>query len=267
MNDLHQRGVLGRLGALDPARSHSGAAASADDEMLHQIMRTPQGAVDAELLPNPGRRGPLLAASVVAALAIAAGVVVWADSTEPAYASWTARPMEVSPASERLAREQCPDTVVHIDDDGQMGTVAVEPVLFDVRGEYTYVLSSDGDETFAECFVFTDDSGPVVLTLESAGVDGIDAPAHGASVVDAGTAPWSLAAEQLSQPLSASFGRVSDDVERVILETTAGEEVHATIQNGWWAAWAPGDETFADSITLISGDGATTHQELLEGNS
>ncbi|MGC0274200.1 hypothetical protein ACO0LV_14535 [Pseudactinotalea sp. Z1739] len=266
-------GVLARLGALDPARDLPDQGATAQDEALHHILNSPRRPQAGDFVPQR-RTGPMVAASVLVVLALAVGALVWTFSTPPVYATWSAQPEPFSAGNAREAREQCPmvaHEIVGDPDDPEVRQVGLEPVLIDVRGEYTYVISADDQGRFAECFVTRGEERSAVSSDAGFSADAWDsvtiAPAQGVQVLHAGTATWSREGEELPGALTSVFGRSAHDVEEVILVTESGDRVHASVQDGWWAAWAPGDESIVGEVTVVTTDGRTHQQELLEGDS
>lgn len=261
------------MGALDPARDLPAQGASARDEVLHHILNSPRQPLAGDFAPRR-RTGPMVAASVLVVLALAVGALVWTFSAPPVYATWSAQPESVSAGDDRVARQQCPmvaHEIVGEPEDPAVRQVALEPVLIDVRGDYTYVISADDQGRFAECFVTQGEESSTVSS--DAGFAADDwasvtiAPAQGVQVLHAGTATWSREGEELPGALTSVFGRSAHDVEEVILATDSGDRVHASVQNGWWAAWAPGDESIVGEVTVVTTDGRSHQQELLEGDS
>lgn len=265
MSRTGPHGVLARLTVLDPARHHGGRA-SAGDATLQQIMDTPRQPRSDDLVPRRGS-GPA-AAAVLVAVVLALGVVIWSMSGPVAYATWTSTPQQVSDQRARTAATQCPQVVHEITGDGDQAMVEqvpVDPVLIDIRGDHTYVISADARGRYAECFV-TSNGQPDVVASE-AGLDPgatalAQAPDGGIQVLHAGTASWSQGADGLPGELTSAFGRSGEDVVQVVVHTEAGEAVRASVQQGWWAAWAPGGDSFTGVATVTFADGTTSQEEL-----
>lgn len=259
-------GVIGRLTALDPARQDPELGVSADDLTLRRIISTPREAGDEGLVPRR-RRGPVAAASVAALALLGAGAVIWLSGDEPAYASWTPEPEAVSMTEELSSAQQCPGVAHDIDPDGEApgpAQIDLDPVLIDVRGDHTYQLSTDGSGAYAECFVTTDGESYDVVANDTAGVgEQLPQPDEGITVIQAGTTAWSEGIDGAPGALTAAFGRVAPDVSHVLLRT-ADEQVVASVENGWWAAWAPGDEAFIEDVTVVDEDGQRDSFDLAE---
>lgn len=262
-----EHGVIARLGALDPAARDPDWQASPDDLMLRRILTSPRD-LAAEVDPPRRPRSPMVAASVAALAVVGVGALVWASQPGPAYASWTPEPAAPSAADRWAPNAQCPDVahqIVTDGDDAQVIEIDLEPVLVDVRGDYTYQLSTDGEGAFAECFITAaDDEDFGVITSDSVlgEEDELRPPATGLTILQAGTASWSEGVDGSDGALTAAFGLAAEDIVDVQLRTEAGEEVHATVENGWWAAWAPGESSFEPAIILIGRDGSSQTDQL-----
>lgn len=270
MSNTGPHGVLARLGALDPARHDPDRRASAQDVTLHHIMDSPQEALPGDFTPRR-RSGPMVAASVLVTLVLAVGTVVWNLSGTPVYATWTEQPEQMSAEDTRAVQQHCPlvaHEIVGDVDDPEVREVPLEPALIDVRGDYTYVISVDEQGRYAECFLTRNDQTDVVTFDAGIGPEAEivrTAPDQGVHILHAGTASWSEGADGLPGALTSAFGRSADDVTEVVLQTDSGVQVHATVQDGWWAAWAPGDDTFVGEVMVVTDDGATHEQDLMQG--
>lgn len=269
-----EHGVIARLGALDPAARDPEWLASPDDLMLRRIMASPRD-LESEVSPPRRRRSPMVAASVaaLAVVGVGVGVLSWISEPGTAYASWTAEPADTSVQDLWEPSAQCPDVaheIVTDGDDAQIVEVDLDPVLVDVRGDYTYQLSTDGTGAYAECFVTAGEDGRVDMVTNDTdlGQDSLRPPESGILVLEAGTTSWSEGADGSEGALTAAFGLAAEDVEEVRLATPAGDQVSATVENGWWAAWAPGAESFDPEIVFVVRDGSTQTEQLPEhGNS
>ncbi|HLS16048.1 MAG TPA: hypothetical protein VK095_16180 [Beutenbergiaceae bacterium] len=259
-------GVIGRLGALDPARGDPELGASAEDLTLRRIISTPREPGDQRLVPRR-RRGPVAAASIAALALVGTGTAIWLAGDEPAYASWTPEPEAVSMTEELSSTQQCPGVAHDITSEGDdpgLAQIDLDPVLIDVRGDYTYQLSTDGSGAYAECFVTTDGDSYDVVANDTAGIgEQLSEPDEGITVLQAGTTSWSEGIDGSPGALTAAFGRVAPDVSHVLLRT-AEEQVVSSVENGWWAAWAPGDEVFVEDVTVVDDDGQRHSFDLAE---
>lgn len=248
--------MMVELADLDPARDLR-APGRPDDEALQAILGTARRATPIRRSPRPA----VLAGAAAAAVVAVAGVAtVWWPTSPVAFASWTAVPAGVTPA-EQAARAASCDSVAHgiaEDEDGpHVEDVPISPVLAEQRGDYTYVLLT-GEGAVGECLVTVQASG----ASEVVGGDAVlrSAPAaQGArdvTTVQTGTASWSEG-ETGDGALTSAFGRAGADVASVELALTSGERVRATVSDGWWAVWAPGEASLRTTAEVTFTDGAT----------
>lgn len=267
MSRTFPHGLLARLGDLDPAGEYPQRRASAQDVTLQHILESSRRPRSGDFLPRR-RSGPIAAASIVLVLVLVFGTVVWNMSGAPAYATWTAEPEEVSAQQAEEVAQSCPmvaHEIVGDVDDPQVQEFPLEPVLIDVRGDYVYVIGADDEGRYAECFLSSDGHPHVVTSDAGVGPEAdvvLSPPEQGAEVLHAGTASWSEGADDLPGALTSAYGRSADDVAEVLLATDDGEQVHATVQDGWWVAWVPGDEAFTGEMTVVDTDGTASTQDL-----
>ncbi len=183
------------------------------------------------------RRRPALGALGAAGLAATAGTIIALGSgAAPAFAGWQSTP--TAPAASQLAQAQA--------DCGQgLGS----PVLTDSRGPYTasiYSQSTTSDVCLAGNSVSMSSSttSSTVPTLAS---DGIQFAGGGMR-------------DSAGDALTLSDGRVGSDVTGVTIELSDGSSVQATVSNGWYLAWWPGDVTATQAqITTASGTNTVTY--------
>ncbi|NNU27278.1 hypothetical protein [Isoptericola sediminis] len=259
--------LLDDLGGLDPAR-HVRAPGHPDDPALARVLATDRTVPDRYLAPaRRSRAGVATGVFAGAVAAVAAGVVVSTTLGGPeAYASWTPTPQVVDPAAAGQDAEACPTAAHAIDEDAAgegapITEIPLDPVLAEVRGDYTYVLLA-GDGALAECFVTTTDGDPQVYTSESVGAEQVPEPApSGLVVAESGTASWSDGPSG-EGAVTAAFGRVGDEVEAVTVATADGEQVAASVDDGWFALWAPGEESFSALAQVTYVDGSTEEVPL-----
>ncbi len=259
--------MLDELAELDPARELR-APGHADDDALAQILAQPRVAPAGERRPAARRPGRVAAAaSAAAAVAVAVVVTTVTLDSPAAYASWTPVPDAVPEAEQELRTEQCGAGAAEIVD-GPDGPVVqdspVEPVLVDVRGDYTYVVMA-GEGAYTECFVTAPaDEPPTVVTAGAAGVD-LPAPdARDLTTLQRGTASWSEG-DGTEGALTSAFGQAGDDVAAVELTLTSGERVEASVADGWWAVWAPGGAALAARAEVTYTDGTTVMTDVMAG--
>jgi hypothetical protein len=176
--------------------------------------------------------GALGAAGVAAAVA---GIVALGSSAAPAFAGW--RPAPSTPSAGQLAQAG--------QDCGQGLGI---PVLSDSRGPYTASIY-DNSTTDAICL-----SG-----------DGVSM-----SSTSTTTAPVSVAAGQIQfrgggmrdsagDALTMLDGRTGAGVTAVTIDLSDGSSVEATVADGWYLAWWPGNVTATNAkVTTASGTDTIT---------
>jgi len=252
-----------QLAELDPARDLT-SPGRADDDALAAILDTPRRAT-----PIRRSRRPAVLAGAAAAAVVAVAVVVTVASpgAPPAFAGWTAVPTVLSDA-ETAARAAPCDTSAHTITDGpdgpQVEDVPISPVLAEQRGEYTYVLLT-GDGAVGECLVTTQASGASdVVTGDTVPPAGPAVPGpRDVTTLQAGTASWSEG-DTGDGALTSAYGRAGAEVAAVELTLTSGERVQATVHDGWWAVWAPGEAALRDTAEATFTDGTTARFEVAE---
>lgn len=236
---------------------------------LHQILATDP------VRPGPGsvpRRWPravrwaaVPAAAVVAATWVAPALL----GADPAYASWTPAPQEITAADRAVADAACRDADLRLD-----------PPSLDLaerRGEWVGLLYTgthvEGGPAAATCMVY--------LPIGDQKADEVDIAVgggQGAVPVDGqftqgpiseygGPNPWPFG-RQDRPVVSFTHGELGDDVVAVTIHTADGQAVEATVDGGRYAAWWPGralephiqssgvlrlDPSFNYSITLRDG--------------
>ncbi|MFC8600300.1 hypothetical protein [Isoptericola sp. NPDC057191] len=254
--------MMTELAALDPARELR-APGRPDDAALAAILDAPRSGARAR---RSGRPAVLAGAAAAAVVAVAGVATVWWSGPTTAYASWTAVPATLT-AAETADRAASCDPVAHAVTEGADGprveTVPISPVLAEQRGDYTYVLLT-GDSATGECLVTTQASGATdVVTGDAvlAHVPAAPGPRE-LTTLQAGTASWSEG-DTGDGALTSAYGRVGADVESVTLTLTSGERVEATVQDGWWAVWAPGATALRDTAELTFSDGATAEADVV----
>ncbi|SKC81588.1 hypothetical protein [Krasilnikoviella flava] len=249
------------IAALDPARDLK-APGRPDDDALAAILGSSRAAIPIRRSP---RRAVLAGAAAAAVVAVATVATVTSLGTPTAFAGWSAVPTVLSD-EEMTARAASCETSAHTITDGadgpQVEDVPIGPVLAEERGEYTYVLLT-GDGAVGECLVVAQASGATeVVTGDT--VLGAPPAAPGprdVTTLQAGTASWSQGATG-DGALTSAFGRAGAEVAAVELTLTSGERVEATVHDGWWAVWAPGEASLRTTAELRFTDGATADAEV-----
>jgi len=248
--------MMADLADLDPARDLR-APGRPDDEALQAILGTARRATP---IRRSARPAVLAGAAAAAVVAVAGVATVWWPASQAAYASWTAVPADATPAEVEASAQAC-DTVAHGivegDDGPQVEDVPISPVLAEQRGDYTYVLLTGAGAT-GECLVTTRASGATDVVTGDAvlkSAPGEPGP-RDVTTVQSGTASWS-GGDTGDGALTSAYGRAGADVASFALTTTSGERVEATVQDGWWAVWAPGEASLRTTAEVTLVDGAT----------
>lgn len=242
--------LLDAVRGLDPAADGPEIDGEA---MLARIREEVHSAAQADvthLLPprrsRPAQRLAMGAAALTVVVAVAIALVL-TSSGPRAYATWAAEPTLV-PVAEAAA--ECPDT--------EPGTppVPVEPVLAEQRGSYTFVVLS-GEGVFVRCLASTAGEERFVVA------EGARTPSP--SDLELGTAPvlvldpgavW--AREAGEGPITTVVGLAADDVTAVEVSTVDGVTAEASLDDGWWLVWFPGDVEIADGLLVTTPDGEST---------
>ncbi len=235
---------------------------------------------------RPRRRRAPAAAGVLAGAATAGTViaVVVGGGAPAAYAGWTATPTS-APAPSPAAAGSCQDQLssTHAGPQGSgLGSGAWQNVLTDVRGPFTVALFQD-DGAYAACFTsssFTEinqisasgDSGASSgsVSVQSGGVaNSAGGPIHqggATSVMVSGTSSGDLQdvmQTHLSTTADGAYtlvdGRTASGVTGVTLVRQDGQDVVATVADGWLVAWWPGTAQ-ATSVQVTTGSGTTSEQ-------
>jgi hypothetical protein len=175
-------------------------------------------------LPAIGALGAAGTAAAVAAL------VTVGSSAAPAFAGWKAAPTNPAPGQLAQAAQAC-------------GEDLGSPILSDSRGPYTASIYAN-------------------TTTSDVCLSG-----NGVSMSSSSTsqAPASVAAGQIQSSgggtrdsagnaLTLVDGRIGAGVTAVTIDRSDGSSVQATVANGWYLAWWPGDVAAANAeVTTSSG--------------
>jgi hypothetical protein len=221
-------------------------------------------------------RPPIAVGGVTAAAATGAAVWLFALSsqTSTAFAGWTAAPTTAPAGQVTTAESTCQSRVAALPSPPTGGSdqsapslnlAGLTPVLSDTRGPFTWVILANGDaSSYASCI-----TGPSLTTVSAdslvspstgGGVDG-SSSGTGSSVPAGQIRLYSSSHASTSNDASYSFaeGRVGNGVTDATLVLSDGTHVEATIQNGWFAAWWPGDRTVSSAL-VTTASGTTTEQ-------
>jgi hypothetical protein len=236
---------------------------------------------------RPRRRRAPAAAGVLVGAATAGTVVavVVTGGAPAAYAGWSPTPTSAAAPSPEAAGS-CQDQLSNTHagpQGGELGSGAWQNVATDVRGPFTVALFQD-DGAYAACF--TSPSFTEVNQISSGGGTGASSGSgsvslhaqNGSSLGGAGQGPNSGAAStslsgtssgdvqdlvqtHLSTSTDGAYtlvdGRTASGVTGVTLVRDDGQDVVATVADGWIVAWWPGTAD-ATSVQVATASGATS---------
>ncbi len=221
-----------------------------------------------------------LGATAVGAAAAGTALVVALGGAAPAYAGWSAAPTAASSSPSTQADQSCLGALsANPPAGGELGSGPWQPLLTDVRGPFTVALYQN-DSAYMGCFTsssFTqmtqvssegDTSNGVLKISGSGSGSGSGSPSLGLSTVTlSGTTSGDLqnvVQSHLSTadgPYTLIDGRIASGVTGVTLVLNNGQNVVATVADGWLLAWWPSDTTATSSrVTNASG---TTSETLV----
>jgi hypothetical protein len=215
-----------------------------------------------------------LGATALGAAAAGTALVIAFGGAAPAYAGWSAAPTAASSSPSSQAGRSCLGALSSDQPaGGELGSGPWQPLLTDVRGPFTVALY-ENDSAYMGCFTsssFTQvtqvssdgDTSNGVLKVSGSG-SGSGSPSQGLSTVTvAGTTSGDLqnvVQSHLSTadgPYTLVNGRVASGVTGVTLVLDNGQDVVATVADGWLLAWWPSDAT-ATSSQVMNASGATS---------
>jgi hypothetical protein len=212
--------------------------------------------------PRHSRLRPPVAIGATATAAAAAGaatlVISLGAGATNAFAGWTAKPTQPAPGQIEAAQTSC--------ESGQSPVSGLPLKLADTRGPFTFSVYANSQSS-ASCIkgpsftaVTTNTSsvpvsvpdGQIVLSIAQGraaqgGALGGGGPGLG------GGGP----ARAAGAPYSFAEGRTGSGVTGVTLVLDDGTTVQATVGNGWFVAWWPGDQR-AKSAQLTTPSGVKT---------
>lgn len=254
------------------------------DAFAEHAASVPQVATDRVRAVDYHPRGHRLAVPVTVGAGAAAGaatvgtvLAVVLGGAAPAYAGWSATPTEATTAAPSPeASQSCQAALPSNDPPGRaLGSGSWQSVLTDVRGPFTVELFQNNG-AYAACMTsstFTevtqvsanDSSASNAQSANGTVRDlGSGGPAAGSMVFVGGTSTGDLqnvVQTQLSTTVDGPYtlvdGRVASGVSGVTLVLSDGQDVVATVSDGWLIAWWPGDTTAA-SAQVTNSAGTTT---------
>lgn len=259
--------LLDLVRSLDPADppstapSGDGPRARAD---LARILATAP-LPDADAGTGAGHRRPArLLVAAAAAVTVVTGGIVLAPSVvggDAAFATWTSRPRDVVGTARADAAGSCRGELRDVVGDG--GDAAAldraTPAVAEQRGDWTLVLLSGADRFSGLCI--TDGSRRLLGDMiGSVGTADVPAPgARGVVATDLGTG--SLDAGDLS----LVAGLAGEDVVGVAYRSADRGRVQASLGEGRFALWFPGDELSGGGpvpLEVAYADGSTGTLEV-----
>jgi hypothetical protein len=214
--------------------------------------------------------------------AAAAASVILIGSAPAAYAGWSPTP-SLAAAPSGATATSCQSQLQSMPADPgspSSGATAWQEILTDVRGPFTIALYQDG-EADAACF-----TGPSIIEVDQLGsttgssggvsnrisvrqqASGGGSAGGPAATTDSGSisATASGDLEQVLQnhlttpsdgPYTLVNGRTATGVTGVTLVRDDGQDVVASVADGWFVAWWPGSAT-ATSAQVTTSSGTTT---------
>lgn len=256
--------LMARVKALDPARNAPLAEPEQTDQTLRWVLAQPR-----DMSGSSASRSRLLRPVAALTTAVAVGLVavvvaLWPSSGESAYASWVPIPTELDEEAVAASADQCGRQVTLATTRGHgQPAFEVEPVLAEERGELAFILL-EGEHTYMECVVVGGTEGDdwdAVVSVVHGGVgdgspDEIPAPYEGdtdITVLSTGSEPWAGHADE--GDITSAYGLAGPDVESIEVMTSDGARAQATVDNGWWAVWFPGDSPIDKRVTVTTTDG------------
>lgn len=199
-------------------------------------------------------------------VAAATGAAVWLFALSPqttqAFAGWTATPGAAAPGQVSAAESKCEDHVTSLSTGSPPATGSapigsaptlghLQPVLTDTRGPFTWVILASSDaSSYASCI-----TGP---SLTAVSANGSSTPLS----ASAGQVKLSSSSETRTpggDSYSFAEGLTGSGVTAATLVLADGTHVQATLQNGWFAAWWPSDQTVSSAL-VTTASGTTTEQ-------
>jgi hypothetical protein len=246
------------LRTVDPASFQAGdrAATPRAQALLQRIVDTPRTVSRASSTPARRRRRvarPTVAVASLALAAVAAVAVPGLFSTHrsdgEAFASWTPHPTLITGTQAADIQRSCHDAYPTPGD-------AERAAFTERRGNFTLSLVAT-DHAIGSCF-YPDESLAPNSNVEGAaswsafdstsplGPDEVQALRGGEWTGSEGT-------------YTTSVGRIGSDVTAVAITAAGGPTTTATVRDGYYIAWWPGDadQSLEVSITLRSGDTRT----------
>lgn len=227
------------------------------EEIRARIAAETDTVPSADVVPRPISRPTrrILAGAAAAVLLLVGVFTLSPQNQSDAYASWTATPTELAPAALEDLAELCPPNEIPLGQD----MVPVTPIIAEQRGDYRMMLSV-ADAGYQWCFVMPD---PDAEGGVQRGAEGVAWPAD-QSIEPEGPGDVTFLDGGTQEPfpdlgpLTMATGTAGSDVTSVRVPTADGSFADATVSDGWWIVWFPGEVELADSLTVTTTDGQQT---------
>ncbi|TDE97237.1 hypothetical protein EXU48_03230 [Occultella glacieicola] len=224
-----------------------------------------------DLAPRPvPRTTRRVVVGAAATILLGAAVYTVANPAQPpAYASWTPTPTELTApvAAERAV--ECPTVEVMQgppEDPTDMTDIPLTMNLAEERGDYTFAVSSgvgaEGESAYSVCLIEPD---RITAQGEVLPADALTPPAASDVVVLNSSIDWSVSSEE--DAITYLVGTAGADVTGIDVNAVAGSFAHASLADGWWAVWFPGDVDLTTDLTVTTSDGTTREVAAVPGSS
>lgn len=236
------------LRQLDPADP---AADATSERARIDLTRILQSAPEA---PSPvvlNHRRPIVRLATASALVAAAGAAVFVvvpsiTGGDEAFATWTATPSGMSAAETARSAEQCRDAQREMPAGYEEQLAAARVAISERRGEWTTVVLTGTDGFSALCI--TDESKPMFESwVGSAGTPTDYVTPQARSIQLTSRGPVAMNGHELS----LLEGAVGAEVVGVSYQSKGNGEVQATVSQGRFALWFPGDELKEDGADVV----------------
>jgi len=206
-----------------------------------------------------GRRRPLKWVALAGAAGLAATVsslVLVGGSAQSAFAGWSSSPTPPANGQLTSADVGCQAHLAQFPPSSNKGAEATSlvPELSDVRGPYTVTVFGNGTGSGALCITTPDGNSALRWIMQSGAPVGTDAVAVDQVSVSAND----------GQPYTLVEGRTGDGVTGVTLALGSGSKVTATIGNGVFLAWWPGNQHITSAV-VSTATGVSTEPLNLPG--
>jgi hypothetical protein len=201
---------------------------------------------------RPALRRPVLAfaAAAVVAVTVAVSISVAAPG-QRAFASWTAVPTEQGVNQALGQARECAAT--WLGDVPHGGLTAEDVLLAETRGDASLTVVRKGDHPVV-CLRVTSTSPILWGDLRGSDTAATLAPTKVASN------GFTMSSDS-GHRFTYTAGQAGADVSSVEVITQDGTKITASLSNGYWAAWWPGEVTEPDDVRIVvhSTDGTTSY--------